>query len=400
MIKLTKMAAVFFVLALISFYLAPDVKAVSIDDLKNQIQQKQDKISDLKKQMDAYQNAIAQKQAQASTLKKQLNILDDQIARAELDIKTKELNLNTVSLEIQSVSLDIGGKERDLSDKKIKISEILRQLNRSDQRGILEVIALNNSLGQYFEELNYLAELQRTLQLNINNVQSAKVQLEHRQQDLGNYRSQLLKVKTELETARSQFSAQQDTKESLLRQTKLSESKYQSLLQQTILEQERANSDIRKMEQEVRQRLQLGSRLDQLDTNFIWSVKPYKGISTYFNDPNYIFRRYFEHPGIDIPQPQGSAIKAAAAGYVARAKDAGLGYSYIMIIHKDGFASVYGHVSRIDVTEDTYVAKGQVIGAVGGTPGTRGAGSLTTGPHLHFELRANGIPINPLDYLP
>ena len=85
---------------------------------------------------------------------------------------------------------------------------------------------------------------------------------------------------------------------------------------------------------------------------------------------------------------------------MATAHDAGLGYSYISIIHADGLSSVYGHVSCILVKEDDYVVQGQVIGCSGATPGTPGAGRLTTGAHLHLEIRLNGIPVNPVDYLP
>ena len=61
---------------------------------------------------------------------------------------------------------------------------------------------------------------------------------------------------------------------------------------------------------------------------------------------------------------------------------------------------VSGTIKNIYVDFNAPVKKGQVIGLSGGTPGTNGAGPFTTGPHLHFEVRVNGIPDDPLKYLP
>jgi len=387
------------------FFIALPVAAVddTVIDLNNQIQTKQQELETLKKRIETYQNAIVDKQNQVSSLRNQLNILDDKIEQAALELEANELKLNTVTLQIQAVTLDIAAREADISQKKSQISELVRQLYQADQKTLLEVLVLNSSLGAFFDQLNYLEELEKALQNDIADLKIVKAELVRQQQNLASYRVQLVKSREEIELAKANLESEQQTKALILQQTRQSENRYQTLLAQTEEERTQANREVAELESEIRNRLQLAGpeALAQLgDTNFIWPVTPNKGISTYFYDPTYIFRRYFEHPAIDIPKPQGTAIKAAASGYVARAKAAGLGYSYIMLVHKDGFATVYGHVSRIDVEEGTYVTKGQVIGAVGGLPGTSGAGRLTTGPHLHFEIRVNGIPVNPLEYLP
>ncbi len=94
------------------------------------------------------------------------------------------------------------------------------------------------------------------------------------------------------------------------------------------------------------------------------------------------------HEGIDLKQKYGAPVRAACDGKVIFAGWAE-GYGKLIILkHHKGYTTYYGHLSKIKVRQGQYVYKGQVIGNVGTT-------GWTTGPHLHFEVRKNGIPINP-----
>jgi murein DD-endopeptidase MepM/ murein hydrolase activator NlpD len=99
------------------------------------------------------------------------------------------------------------------------------------------------------------------------------------------------------------------------------------------------------------------------------------------------------HPGIDIGVPTGTPIHAAAAGTVIWCGwMSGYG-NLVMIDHHNGLATLYGHQSRIAASCGEQVSQGELIGYVGCT-------GFCTGPHLHFEVRLNGNPVDPLGYLP
>ena len=95
------------------------------------------------------------------------------------------------------------------------------------------------------------------------------------------------------------------------------------------------------------------------------------------------------HAGLDIGAAWGSPVVAAADGEVARAGWAG-GYGrQVQIAHGGGVSSSYSHMSRIAVAPGSHVRRGEVIGYVGSS-------GFSTGPHLHFEVRQGGVPVNPL----
>ncbi|HUQ40816.1 MAG TPA: peptidoglycan DD-metalloendopeptidase family protein [Acidimicrobiales bacterium] len=98
------------------------------------------------------------------------------------------------------------------------------------------------------------------------------------------------------------------------------------------------------------------------------------------------------HAGIDMRGAYGTPIRAAGNGVVVAA-DARGGYGNATIVdHGNGLATLYGHQSQMFVTAGQQVAAGAVIGLVGST-------GFSTGPHLHFEVRIRGIPVDPMGYL-
>lgn len=125
--------------------------------------------------------------------------------------------------------------------------------------------------------------------------------------------------------------------------------------------------------------------------HLIWPVDgPITSPFGYRLDP--VTHQYALHAGIDIGAPLGTPIKAAKAGTVVFAgQETGYG-NYTCIDHGGGFSTCYAHQSRELVTVGQRVAQGQVIGLVGDT-------GYTTGPHLHFETRVDGVPENPMLFL-
>ncbi|OGF26705.1 hypothetical protein A2242_01915 [Candidatus Falkowbacteria bacterium RIFOXYA2_FULL_47_9] len=373
-----------------------------IQDLQNQITEKQKNLEELQKRQAEYQEQIRSAQNEQATLKNQIAILNANINKTEAQLQETQVSIDKTALEIKKVTLEIAAKEADIAQKRQYLESLLRLMAQNDDKDALEILFTNQSLSDFLEQVQYLQSLNQDMGTVLEKVKETKADLESQQTALEKKKSELEGLKEKLAGQKAEVADQKQGTQYILDKTRQSERNYQQLLSSAKAEQEAANAAIVSAEKAIRQKMaeQNGQGSLQFnDKGFIWPVSK-NTVTAYFHDPSYPFRAIFEHPAVDIRAGQGTPIRAAASGYVARAHDGGYGYSYIMIVHGDGLSTVYGHVSRIDVSIDQYVVQGQVIGLSGATPGTPGAGPLTTGPHLHFETRLNGIPVNPLNYLP
>lgn len=125
------------------------------------------------------------------------------------------------------------------------------------------------------------------------------------------------------------------------------------------------------------------------------SILPTAGLlSSRFSQSRYhpIHHRPLPHEGVDISADRGTPVLAAAEGTVIRARWVS-GYGQMAEIdHGYGFVTLYGHASKLLVREGQEVKRGDVIAQVGGT-------GIATSPHLHYEVRVGGRPVNPLNYV-
>lgn len=132
---------------------------------------------------------------------------------------------------------------------------------------------------------------------------------------------------------------------------------------------------------------------------FTWPTTTHV-VNYYFEDPTYPFRNEFAHNGLDIDAHQGSSVFAVQDGTIIQVIDNhDTNFNYIRIRHEDGTETGYGHLSQINIKLGQLVARGAKIGLSGGQPGTIGAGSYTTGAHLHFEVIKNNVFIDPMTFL-
>ncbi len=369
------------------------------DRLNNELDAKKNRIKEVQGLINTYKERIKQQEEQVLNLENQIILLDNRIKEKELRAEAIKTQMDILTLELQSLNKQILLQEGKITTQKALVSDLIRRIRQADDINTLHVFLSRPSLSSYFQNIEEISKLQGDLIQQLEriiqektNLQNDKILREAKKMDLEEQKKLLIEEQLMLEMERN-------SKKSLIAETNAKQDEFNRVIDELRQQNQSTSEEIYRIEKELKDKLDAIDRaLASGETLLMWPV-PLKAITATFHDPTYPFRNLFEHPGIDLRAGVGTPVKSAGGGYVAWTKTGKSYGNYIMVVHAGGLATLYAHLSKFNVQAGAYVERGDIIGYSGGMPGMPGAG-LSTGPHLHFEVRQDGIPVDPMGFLP
>ncbi len=388
-------------------------------------------VSDTKMRLDLVTEEKMTLQSQLKNVDERVKSMGHQLLTVTKRVIEKE---NEISLLYEQIEINQVAMNYQAEQLKDYVKTIYREENTMfsrDEDGSVDAFKLllsDGTVGENMRQLDYFNILDVAGQQMVEKLDELGKTLKVWKVDLEKKRLNLASLQTDLASQKKELDLQKQSKEDLLKITMGQEDVFKQLLEQTIKQQDEMVQDIKGLSNALvflQDRIALeGDKFDitkyksildfrtqalyefQMNNinnkggQFAWPVDPDRGISAYFHDSRYVGVFGVQHNAVDIPEYQSTPVRAAADGVVYVARDNGYGYSYIILSHAGGFMTVYGHVSSVLVTSGQKISQGSIIALSGGMPGTPGAGYMTTGPHLHFEVQFNGKYVDPLMYLP
>ena len=362
-------------------YASMSVKAdQTAADIQQEINNLNKEQKDIEKRLEALKKDIANKQEIQAALEQQIENAKEQIDAYNLQIPLLNEQVATAQKEYDAVA---GEFESKLSEFKARIRAMYMTGNTSYLAMLLSADDFSDYL--YKSELVKVVSAKDTALLD--SIKKEYNKIAKIQQNLKKKQKSLEGAKTALAEKQASLHAQYDELEALIGDLK---DQHTALVEDS----KEALADKEKLEKELAELSKTDNGLVYNGDDFMWPVPGYYKLSSKYRPPHRP-----RHAGIDISSSgiYGKPIIAAASGTITTAGDNGNGYGiYVVIDHgKDSngkkYTTLYGHCSSILVKKGQYVEAGQVIGYVGST-------GQSTGPHLHFEIRINNTPTNPMNY--
>ncbi|MFA6130721.1 MAG: peptidoglycan DD-metalloendopeptidase family protein [Patescibacteria group bacterium] len=363
-----------------------------VDEMQQEIADKKAEAEQIQKQIDSYRSKVQSLSTQAASLLNDIALIENQNALLELEIQGTQANIASQELELQYLGDQIQSENVRLEHQKELLSEMLFELEKNQGVELVEVIFNAGDFDELFAGIEALESLNSDLSEAVEGTKLMRTTLEENRAKQEVQLDALMASQIELQNEQTVLEQQKNAKDLLVQETRSSESEYRVLMSELRQDEQSITNELSFLQSEVEKKLadQDGDGLDIAPD----LTPPMQGVITAtFHDPTYPFRRLFgEHSGMDIATTYGTPVKAAAPGIIAYARVGKSFGNYVMIIHEGGMATLYAHMSGFNVTADQYVERGDVIGYEGST-------GFSTGPHLHFEVRLNGIPVDPAQYV-
>ena len=337
--------------------------------------------------------------AKRRALEGQVRALDADIAAVEGDLANATALLDTITADLQRAETKLTATSNDLHEARTELTD--RAVNayiRQPGAQLANVVLELESLREVAAASDFLRSLFDAQHRSVNRYRSLQASIAGERRSLGELRDQAAAQRDLVASRREELVAARGQRDGLRAQAQSEEAKQKAILEEVKQQVKKFEAEIASLKKEsdaiaallrARQRSQ---KLVPSGKGVLAVPVPGEITSVFGSRAHPLFETIRMHTGIDFSAATGTPVKAADAGTVVVAGTRG-GYGTTVILdHNNGLATLYGHLSRLAVGEGAKVARGQVIGYAGST-------GYSTGPHLHFEVRVNGNPVDPMRYL-
>ena len=370
--------------------------AQSTGELQRKIDRKRAQIDQYRGRERVLTTDISAISRRIGALQSDITVLQTKQVRLETDLAAKREELARIQEELRRTRLRLAQLRARLAEAKVALAGRLVELYKADKPDVVTVVLEADGFADLLERTEFMQRVSSQDARIVDRVRTAKAEatatakrldrLEARAEEVAAAIEaeveQVVQVKSQLVSRRDSYASVRAEKGDMLANTRASRAELEDHLD--ALERDQAA---------VLARLQASSGggggvagpVRQGSGTFIWPVNG--PISSPFGP-----RWGRLHAGIDIPAPAGTGIRAAAGGRAVIAGWTGGYGNYTCIQHSGGLSTCYAHQASIGVSVGQSVSQGQVIGGVGNT-------GNSFGNHLHFEVRVNGGPVDPLGYL-
>ncbi|HHY69919.1 MAG TPA: peptidoglycan DD-metalloendopeptidase family protein [Bacillota bacterium] len=340
----------------------------------------------IQREIEQYQKEIDSKRRSETSVLKELEKLEMELALSEKELEYILARIDYLNGRISETKREIEDMELKIAEQKELFSERLVSMYKAGQMSYLEVLLSSNSLSDFMARLYYLREIAQDDVRLIEEYQAMKVALDEKKESLEKDLEDMTWSKKQEEEKRAAVASRSNDRERYLAQLQQDREKLEEALDQMERESKALEKVIADLQAEGHQREKPGG---------LSMIRPVSGgwvSSEYGNRWHPILGKYKWHSGIDIAVNSGTPIKAAEDGTVILSGSNG-GYGLCVIIdHGGGISTLYGHASKLLVKKGDIVTRGQTVALAGST-------GVSTGPHLHFEVRIKGVTDNPRNWV-
>jgi murein DD-endopeptidase MepM/ murein hydrolase activator NlpD len=324
--------------------------------------------------------ALKTKRAEVDNVMDQVHDVDAEMSRIEDKLEKTESNLTKSKREQQQLSTDLRIQTEKLDAIKRKVAKRLRAMYIQGEGSALAVLAESESISDLASRKALLERIANRDREIFTEGRALRDTVLAKKKELDLKVTQIASLIQEQQTTLAELQGIRDKKKKIFSVLKAQEHQLEDKLEDMERESQKLEAQIAAF-----QAKSVGGTVFR--GKFIMPVNGRRS-SGFGYRTHPISGRKKMHTGIDYAAPTGTPIKAAGAGKVITATYL-RGYGNTVVIdHGGGISTLYGHCSRLFVTSGQNVTTGQKIAAVGST-------GYSTGPHLHFEVRVNGKPVNP-----